>query len=75
MHSNSINDQIIHEMMTAKPQLFPGMVASSHNYYISIVRQEMALFEQKTNPENAEQLLAGYMSFKDSCKTTPELHF
>ncbi|GAL11949.1 hypothetical protein JCM19233_2939 [Vibrio astriarenae] len=74
MHSKSINDDIIRDMMTEKPQLFPGMFAS-HNYYISIVRQELALYEHQKNPSSAEQLLKGYMSFKDSCTTTPELQF
>ncbi|MDR9830602.1 hypothetical protein RCJ22_34015 [Vibrio sp. FNV 38] len=72
MQIKKINDTKIREMMTEKPQLFPGMFASYY-YYIGIVRQEMTLYEHQANPSSPEQLLADYMNFKDQCTALPEM--
>ncbi|MGL6258593.1 hypothetical protein [Vibrio sp. WXL103] len=70
MHVKKINDKQIREMMMEQPKLFPGMIST--HFYIGIIRQEMALYEHQANPSSVEQLLSGYLGFKNDCLVLPE---
>ncbi|GAL16057.1 hypothetical protein JCM19233_7079 [Vibrio astriarenae] len=46
---------------------------STHYHYVDRVRQEMALYEHQANPLSAEQLVTGYLSFREQCEAMPEI--
>ncbi|QIA63194.1 hypothetical protein GT360_06550 [Vibrio astriarenae] len=72
MYIKKINDKQIREMMMGNPSLFRGMI-STHYHYVDRVRQEMALYEHQANPLSAEQLVTGYLSFREQCEAMPEI--
>ena len=52
MYVSNINDKQIRKMMKQQPELFPGMISAQ--FYVGMIRQEMALYEHQANPASSQ---------------------